>query len=967
MSNTFDIHKAGFNIIKQSETDEYYVTWSLSNTQKGKNIHKKVYNGKKIADKDMNFPKAISGYVVVWYYQIGGSWYLDKTSEFTNSATSGRNDRYTPSNKNATSIIAKIKPVSKTYQKNKKGDTDKWFTAGYTYSNASSYNGYPGAPSVSSPLIDGMDLKVKVGFSIADSVDEISIQLLRDESDVTSDTIILNSSDKSLGFVNYSKTLTIGGSYQVRARAWTTAGLRKQSEWSEWSSAAETKPSPPTGLKCEATADDKIKVSWTAVSKIKKYTIEYVADKESYFDLGLISSTSLEDGTTQYLFTGLTAGTTYYFRVRSVNDSDKSDPSEVKSAILAIQPSPPTTWQSVNSAAVTNSLDTTEKQYLYWVHNSKDNSAQRSSELEIEIASKVYYLLIENPNRDSYGELIDKTMRLELWSQMLYTTEGANTTQAGTVFALFVAGGGDTIKWKVRTKGIHASYSDWSVERVMKAYIKPTLKLSITDKDGQALVDNVLTGYPFGISGTTTPAAQKPISFYVAIINSETYEGVDEYGDAKSIVQGAEVFSKYIDSDTLNLSMSPQDVDMSSGIKYTISVIVYMDSGLSATDTYDFTTAWTEYADVPDAEIEYNETYRYTKIRPFCEYYLGNKDIETTPNIFHDNAITGTAETDTIFPDSGIASAAVGDLYFNNSSYSVYICTKAGDASVATWIYKTTFDYDESNTWYFGTLITLDNAGEPVPSSEVDTAVLHDYYLNTETGDIFKCTKAGSRTVAIWEYVWNAFWQVSPNILLNVYRRNSGGTYTAIIEGVDNSIQSSDSALYVKDRHPSFGTSTYRIVAINSENSGVAYNDVYQECTETSLILQWDEKWDDENTNDVTANEYQGSMLELPANIKLSDSSSPDVTLAEYIGRSRPVSYYGTQKGESLKISCEFPMEDTATLETLRRLMIYAGDVYVREPSGIGYWANISVSYDRNYKELTIPVSLDIKPVEGGA
>ena len=90
------------------------------------------------------------------------------------------------------------------------------------------------------------------------------------------------------------------------------------------------------------------------------------------------------------------------------------------------------------------------------------------------------------------------------------------------------------------------------------------------------------------------------------------------------------------------------------------------------------------------------------------------------------------------------------------------------------------------------------------------------------------------------------------------------------------------------------------------------------------------------------------------------------MTLAEYIGRTRPVSYYGTQRGESLKLSCEFPKEDNDTLSTLRKLMVYSGDVYIREPSGLGYWANVTVSYDRNFKEVTVPVSLEIKPVEGG-
>ena len=111
---------------------------------------------------------------------------------------------------------------------------------------------------------------------------------------------------------------------------------------------------------------------------------------------------------------------------------------------------------------------------------------------------------------------------------------------------------------------------------------------------------------------------------------------------------------------------------------------------------------------------------------------------------------------------------------------------------------------------------------------------------------------------------------------------------------------------------------------------------------------------------------FEGSILELPANIKITDQNSNDVDLVSYIGRERPVAYYGTQKGEGLTINCEFDKEDEATLTMLRHLMAYSGDVYVREPSGLGYWANVSVSYNREYKQLTIPVTLNVKPVEGG-
>ena len=42
------------------------------------------------------------------------------------------------------------------------------------------------------------------------------------------------------------------------------------------------------------------------------------------------------------------------------------------------------------------------------------------------------------------------------------------------------------------------------------------------------------------------------------------------------------------------------------------------------------------------------------------------------------------------------------------------------------------------------------------------------------------------------------------------------------------------------------------------------------------------------------------------------------------------------------------------------------GDVYVREPSGSGYWASISISFNKNHCELSIPVSISVTRVEGG-
>ena len=107
-------------------------------------------------------------------------------------------------------------------------------------------------------------------------------------------------------------------------------------------------------------------------------------------------------------------------------------------------------------------------------------------------------------------------------------------------------------------------------------------------------------------------------------------------------------------------------------------------------------------------------------------------------------------------------------------------------------------------------------------------------------------------------------------------------------------------------------------------------------------------------------------MIKFPYNIDVSNSNSADVSLVEYIGREHPVSYYGTQKGETATWNVEFDKSDTETLYALRRLAAWMGDVYVREPSGSGYWAQVNVSFSQKHTELVIPVTFTITRVEGG-
>ena len=203
-------------------------------------------------------------------------------------------------------------------------------------------------------------------------------------------------------------------------------------------------------------------------------------------------------------------------------------------------------------------------------------------------------------------------------------------------------------------------------------------------------------------------------------------------------------------------------------------------------------------------------------------------------------------------------------------------------------------------------------------------------------------------------------------VTLGVYRREFDGSFTEIAKGLKNS-----PSTYITDPHPSLDYARYRIVSVTNDTGAVGYYDLPgYPVNAPGIIIQWNEQWTEfdtyGNSDPLTVPSWSGSMLKLPYNIDVSDSHSPDVTLAEYIGREHPVSYYGTQKGETSSWNVEIPATDKDTLYALRRLAVWMGDCYVREPSGTGYWANVTVSISQTHQNLTIPVSFSVTRVEGG-
>lgn len=259
--------------------------------------------------------------------------------------------------------------------------------------------------------------------------------------------------------------------------------------------------------------------------------------------------------------------------------------------------------------------------------------------------------------------------------------------------------------------------------------------------------------------------------------------------------------------------------------------------------------------------------------------------------------------------------------------------------------------------------------GTYVRTSEIITETIEGTSVDdayTENGDVVYYGTLSSGTGVYFCEVESEVSELVDGITLSVYRREFDGSFVEIGTGILNA-----SNTFVTDPHPALDLARYRIVAISDSTGAVSYTDVPGVIVgETAVVIQWDEAWtefDTTNEDEMEQPAWAGSMLKLPYNIDVSDSNESDVTLVEYIGRKRPVSYYGTQLGSTSSWKVDVAKEDKDTLYALRRLAVWMDDVYVREPSGSGYWAYIKVSFSQEHCNLVIPVTLDITRVDGGA
>lgn len=354
-----------------------------------------------------------------------------------------------------------------------------------------------------------------------------------------------------------------------------------------------------------------------------------------------------------------------------------------------------------------------------------------------------------------------------------------------------------------------------------------------------------------------------------------------------------------------------------------------------------------------------------------------NSDGVVTP--FMDNVVTAFPILVYLdaFPPTQTPTSYIMTVISNNSYEDVDNTGRISQVSIGQEVFKKYYNTQKSSfvTMLTPDLINLENG----MSYTINVTVSMDSGLTAEASETFSVA---------WEdedYILNAEISINrdtlvayvrpyamdeneaypANVLLSVFRREFDGSYVEIGSKLSNQERP-----VVVDPHPALDYARYRIVAQSTVTGAISFYDLPGvPIKDTSLVLQWDEAW----TSYLTINEdefseqpYTGSMVKLPYNVKVSESNQLDLEAVEYIGRRHPVSYYGTQVGQKMTLSSDIDKNDKELVYALRRLAVYAGDVYVREPNGAGYWAHVSVDFSIDYDSVIIPISIEVVRVEGG-
>ena len=884
---------------------------------------------------------------VEWRAYRGGIW-PNEARKDEDVMVDRQNSTYDiPTGGDYTKVQFRVRPVPK---KNDEGsykfDTDLW-----TNWNDNEYYivHRPDTPNNLSIELDLLKLTATVTNVDTSKVSLVEFKLVRDGNESTAEIkkAKLGSGIDDTGEASCTFTVLPGSKYKVCCRTKSKTS-ETYSEWSEYTGSTETQPAKVEIKDPVAKTTESIYLEWGKSETATNYVVACTNHEDGFFEGTDGNGTEYTTEAQNYTFTGLAKGTTYYFRVKAKNASnEESEWSEVKTCSIGSDPTAPTTWSSTTTAIASED----ETVALYWVHNSTDGSAQKSAEVTISFDGVTNLALIKEDVTVKPGKISNTSVD---GNTVKYTIESSTAeSDRYATYSLTIDtknyDDGAKITWYVCTTGITGRASEKSMSRDVYIYARPSIELSISDSSGKIGT----AYYKVDYLAETNEYLRTPETI-------EMVSGTPVAG--KFTTMGEQVRTYTVDDETFyycviedeSLKAFPFNVRIEVGANMAIQKPVEYHLTVTPNESYETVDNFGKLKVVTPEEMLYSKHFTAGKESNILSASISAQDVSLSNGQSYtvkcvaamDSGITVEASKEIYISWSSQSYSLNAEIGLDRDNYSVYLrpyCEIVNTAyyRVYTSGYVYFVDKDTKYSFIYGSVIrgVVTATGEQV------------YTGTTEDGEVIYYTIVEESTPIT-------------DVWLAVYRREYDGTFTEIISGLDASKKS-----FVTDPHPSLDFARYRITAMDKNTGMISYSDISNFAIgEKAIIIQWNEPYEsyEVSEDELSVPNRSETFLRLPYNIDVTTSRDPDVSLIKYIGRKHPVSYYGTQVGEKASWSTSVPKSDTETLYTLQRLQAWTGDVYVREPYGTGYWANVKVAISRSHLETVVPVTLDVIRVEGG-
>lgn len=453
----------------------------------------------------------------------------------------------------------------------------KWFKGSAVSASAdSAASDVPEAPGTP-VLTAGTGTGVDVGVS-SEQGNALKIQLAL----YTDGAWTAHTGGKVLGTYNSGEvkianafTAADGHAYRVDAREQNTI-TGSWSDYSSFSDVWQAPPLAPTGLEVMSISATAFSASWEKAGYSGDgFELRWGRDKDSLtldeLPEGAYSATT--DGATAY--SASIASGAWYFVVRGTSTDGNGAWSKAIAFTAGLTPAAPTIGELPAYVAQGGNIQ------LSWTYNNADGSAQTAYEVQASLDG---------------GE----------WQAVASGTD--NT--ASLTYA--VAAKCSTVAFRVRTKGVVSTWSEWAVSGAVA--VDPPLTVTLTIGDASRL--------PLSIGF----AADADVRLWHLVVTAkEQYATTGDDGNEEVIPAGAVAFESILSVG--DEEFAPRAVDatldlttaqMVSGCTYTATLSAISAHGLTDDDVHEFTASWDGSAPIPGAAIPPVDDDLEAHIFPFC-------------------------------------------------------------------------------------------------------------------------------------------------------------------------------------------------------------------------------------------------------------------------------------------------------------------------------------------------------------